>query len=104
MKMKLLICYMYAGGSGRAYAYCFIGSSVSGSTQGYRFIDSVVLPVECLPSLGPSFLFLNSSTSFPELPLMFSCVSLHFLSFAAGQILSEDSYARLFSASITENH
>ena len=75
-----------------------VGGSVSGSPQGSRLVDSVGLPVE--------FISLKFSQSFPqlipELHPMFSYGSLHLFQSAVGWNFSEDSYARLLSASITE--
>jgi hypothetical protein len=60
---------------------------------GARLVDSVGLPLESL----------LSSTKFPEFHLMLGCGSLPLFPLTAGWSLSEDSYARILSARITEN-
>jgi len=97
----LHICYIRAGGLGSACVCFLVGGSVSGSPQGLRLVDSVDLLVESLSSLGPSIL--PPPPTLPQDPLiclMFGCGSLHLFWSAYGWSLSEDSYARLLSASI----
>lgn len=53
---KLLIYCICAGELGTASAYFLIADSVSGSPLGSRIVDFVAIPVESLPSSGPSFL------------------------------------------------
>ena len=90
MRSKLLICYICAGGLGPICAHSVVGDSVSGSPQVSRLFNSVDLPVESISCLVPqSQLF---------------CKTLHLFPLAAGWSLSEDSYARFLSASITEYH
>ena len=54
MKTKLHICYRCTWSLGLAYVFSFVSSSVSGSSQGFRLVDSVGLPVEFLSPLSPS--------------------------------------------------
>jgi hypothetical protein len=44
------------GGLGLAHDHPLIDGSVSGSPQGSKLVDSVGLPVESLPTSGPSSL------------------------------------------------
>jgi hypothetical protein len=74
-----------------------------GAPKSPGLVDSVGLPVEFLSSSDPSVL-LPTSTKLPEFCLMFCCESLHLFPSATGKSLSEDNYARLLSANITEYH
>jgi hypothetical protein len=87
-------------GQGQTYACSLVGGSVSGSPQGSKLVGSVGLPVESLSSSGPSVLP-QSLPQDSELYLMFGCGSLNLFLLAIEWSLSEDSYARLLSASIT---
>ena len=71
--------------------------SVSESSQEFRLVDSIGLPVESLTSLGPSILSPNSFTRPRELHLKFHCGSQHLSESVAGWSLSEDSYGRVLS-------
>ena len=62
MKTNLNFCYLCAQGLSPACVCYLVGGSVSQCPQGYRLVESARLPVEFLPSLGPSILpqlFLN---------------------------------------------
>jgi hypothetical protein len=91
MKTKQLIFYIYAGGLSPAHVCSMVGSSVSGSHYGSRLIDSICVLVESLSHLGPLFLL-------PTLPQD----SLSSVLISWWVEFSEDSYARLLSANITE--
>ena len=81
------------------FFFFLVGASVSGSSQGSRLADSVVLLVESVSPQGSSVL----STTLPrlsELSLMFGCGSLHLFLSSAGWSRSEDSYTSFLSASI----
>jgi hypothetical protein len=84
-----------------AHVSSLVVGSVSGSSQGSRLVDSVGLLVEFLSLLGPSILPPNSSTRLPELHIMFICGSLCLFWSVSRWILSDNSYARLLSVSIT---
>jgi hypothetical protein len=76
-----------------------VGGSIFGRPHGSRLVDSIGLPVE---SLSPQVLIIQSFLQL--LSLMFSCGSLHLFLLVAGWSISEDNYARILSASITEYH
>jgi hypothetical protein len=80
-------------GLGPAHAHSLVGGSVSGNPQGNRLVDFVGLPVEFL-----------SSSSFSILPSLSQDSKLHLFPLAAGWNFSEDSYARVLSASRAEHH
>ena len=69
-----------------------------------QLIDSVGLLLESLFPPGPSILSPTLPHVFPSsvYSLVFGCGSLHLFWSAAGWSLSEDNYARLLPASITE--
>lgn len=77
-----------------------VGSSVSGSLQGSRLVDSVGLLLEFLFSPGSSILPLTLTKDC----LLFDYKSLHLFSSAARWNLSEDNYARFLSAILAEFH
>lgn len=88
-------------GLGPVHVYCLVKVSVSVSPQGFRFVESVRLYVVFLPPRGPPIL-LQLFQSCPELYLLFGPGSLYLFSSGDGWSLSQDSYARLLSASIKE--
>ena len=74
-------------------------SSVSVSTYEPRLVDSVgFLVVSLTPQAPPS----PSFTGFPELHLMFGCVSLPLFPRVAGRSLLDDNWARPPTMSIAE--
>ena len=105
MKTKLHICCicLVLLGLGLDHAHSLVDGSISGSSQGSRLVDSVGFPVESLSSQVPQS-SPNSSTRLPKLHLMFGFGSQHLSQSAVGWSLSEDSYARLLSASIIVCH
>jgi hypothetical protein len=56
METELHVCYIRAQGLGPVYACSLVGGSVSESSQGSRFVDSIGLTVEFLSPSGPSIL------------------------------------------------
>lgn len=80
----------------------FIGSPVFESPQGSRLVVSFGYGVLILSeSLNP---FPDSSTRLSQIHLLFVCGTLHLFYPAVGWRLSENSYTRMLSASITECH
>ena len=76
------------------------GGSVSVSPHGPKLVDSVGLPMEFLSLLGPLAL---PTTLLQDSPSFIQCLALGLhLFLLARWSLSEDSYDRLLSASITE--
>ena len=94
MKTKVHICYIHVRGLGPAHICSLVRSSVFGSPQGSRLVDSVGLPVELYPFRALS-LSHDSFIRFPKLHLVFGSGSLHLFQSAAGRSLSEDSHAGL---------
>ena len=96
----VLLLYICAGVLGPAHTHSLAGGSVFGRPQGSSLIDSCFF-------CGISVLFRslssspNSSTRFPELDLVFDYWPLCLFPLATGWSLSENSYARYLSASIT---
>jgi len=72
--------------------------------HGHRLVDYVGLLVVSLTTLAPSVLPPPLQQDSPQFYLMFDCGSLHQFPAVAGWSLSDDSYARLLSASIAEYH
>ena len=79
------------------------GGSLSENLLVYRLVDSLDLLIDFLFLCRPSILSPNSSKRFPEPCPMIGCGSLHLFQSGAGWRLSEDSYAKLLSASITKD-
>ena len=79
----------------------FVGSSVFGNPRKSRLVGHVDFSVEFLFLLGPS-VYPTPSTRLSELRLMFGYASLYLSQSAVGWSLSEDSYARVLSACLTE--
>jgi hypothetical protein len=105
MMTELPVCYICAREGGRnlipAHVCSLFGGSDSESSQGSRF-DSLGLPVSTyFWVFNPPH---NSSICVPSLCPMFGCGYLLLFQFTAGWTLSENSYPRLLSASITEYH
>jgi hypothetical protein len=92
------------GNLGPAHVCSLVGGLVSESPQGSRLVDSVGLPEEFLSTFGAPSLSPNSSMRVPKLHPMFGCESLHLFESATEWSLSEDSYPRPLSTSITEYH
>jgi hypothetical protein len=104
MKTKLHICYLCVGRPRSSPCVCsLVGGLVSESPQRSRLVDSIGLPVEFLSLRGhnPSSC---SSIRVTNLHALFGCGFIHLSESAAGWNLSEDSHARLLSASTTEYH
>jgi hypothetical protein len=98
MKTKLYICYIRAGGPGPVCAHSFVQSPRAPKGP----VSLILLVFLWSPSsLWVPQCFSNFSTRLPELHLMFGCGSLHLFTLAARWSLSEDSYARLLSVTIT---
>lgn len=87
-------------GPGPPYVCSLVGRSVSVSHYGLRVIGSVGFLVVSLVPLASSILLPHSSTGVPSSLAMGLYISFHQL---LGD-LSDDSYARLLSASIAEYH
>ena len=102
MKTKLNICYMCTGSprssSCMLFGWWFIIWEPTVVQASWLFWSSCRVTI---PSISLT-LFFNSSKSLSELSLKFGCGYLHLFQSAAGWSLTEDSYARLPSASITE--
>jgi hypothetical protein len=99
MKTKLLTCYICAGVLGLACVCSLFG-------WWFRLWEPPRVQVSwlCWPSCRFSVLFAFFNPAPTKLHLMFVCESLHLFPLAAGWSLSEDSYIRFLSVSITEYH
>ena len=95
---------MLGVGVGPAHVCSLVGVSVSGSPQRSRLVDSVGLLVESRSSSGPSIIPPTPPQDSSELHLILGCGSPNLFPSAVGWSLSEDSFARLLSANITEYH
>ena len=97
---NLHICYLCAGGLGPAHECSLVGGSVSESHRGFMVIDFLWSPY----SLWGSQLFPQLFHKSPRVLSNLWLWNLASFQSVAGWILSEDSYIRLLSASITEYH
>ena len=83
-------------------SWVFGCDSVFRSPEESRLINWIFLWSPVL--FGSLILSPNSSVGLLQLHLLFGCESLHLFPLAVGWSLSEDSYARFLSGSITEYH
>lgn len=102
MKIKLHICYICVGRP-RSNLCMFFGWWFRlWEPQGSRWVDSVGLPIKIpIPFVISFFLLFHKSS---QVCPLFGCVCLGLSESTVGWSLSEDSHARLLSASITEYH
>jgi hypothetical protein len=102
--IKIHICCICAGGEEGlcpTLLCSLLFDSVSWSNQESRLVDSLLLWGVPIPS-GFLNTFSHIFTRLHELHLIFACGTLHLFWSAAEWSPSEDSYARLLSAGITE--
>jgi hypothetical protein len=102
INIELDICYISSGSSVQFTYALWLVAWFSESPQGSKLVDSVFL-WSFYPLQGLEY-FHTSYVRVPELCILFVYGSLTLIWSAADWELSEDSYARLPSASMTEYH